>query len=83
VEFVYKKLLRLLDGLPVARGPRCVFATEGMAGDVAKEQEEQTAEGRPWWDLRRAPRSISDWLAITVIGGIAVGVILAMVFLAF
>jgi hypothetical protein len=83
VEFTYKKVVRLLENLRKQDGDECAFVTEAIRGDIAEAEQEPRTQGRPWWDPRRAPHSISDWLLITAIGGIAVGVILALIFLAF
>lgn len=79
IEFIYRKVLRLLEDLPPHRGSRSAFVTEAMREGTAQAEPEQRAQERAWWDPRRAPRSINDWVLISVIGGVAAGLILIIV----
>ena len=86
-ETLAARIESFLVSLPSAEGPRNLFidvqSSDRNTSDVSDpelEAEVQT-HGRtdPWWDVRRAPRSIIDWLALTLLATLLGGGLLYLV----
>jgi len=53
-------------------------AVRGPAASKGSSGEERL---RAWWDIRRALKSMGDWIALTAIGGFIAGVVVVLAFL--
>ena len=67
IERTYKKVVDFIEGLPtVKKDGMNIFTTTGA--------EAQRLE-RPWWDVRRTPKSIADAISVEILGGVVAGVV--------
>jgi len=66
VELTFNRLVDYIEHLPAKWGRRSAFV------DSLPEGQQQA---KAWWNPLRPPRSMVDWIVITLLGGIAVTVV--------
>jgi len=82
VERAFRKVVLLLQELPLGEDLN-VFETRTAGDNLRAKDEPRPVEAAlhvngPWWDPRRAPQSVVDWLVIGTAGALVAGVVVGI-----
>jgi len=72
IERAYKKVVDFVGALPAVK-------RDGMNIYTTKEAEARRLESRPWWDIRRTPKSVADAISVEILGGIVAGIVAGVI----